>query len=569
MAIVTSQHVAGARHTLLFACLAAALPAHAAHARDEPDTRSASPPLTADIVVTNCADAGAGSLREAFTNALDGDVIGFDANLDCSVITLSTGAIVADAAHVTLQGPGADQLIVTAKYDDRVLSSAGSLDIRDITIAHGRRDPGLGGCLFVGGDLRLTRSTVTGCEAGDGSNALARGGGVDVLGNLYMTSSIISDSTATGNTTALGGGAYVRGSAFIYDSTITRSNAATVNGDVRGGGLFASGDITLAGSIVSDDSSASIDGSAYGGGIYGNGVFVEIRSASKITRNTAYSQTASAYGGGVSGGHLGARIDLLYSTLSANMAVSTCGSCIVAGGGGNAFGEFTAKFSAVTGNEARAPAGAAQSALGGGLRTNAAADSGFIALLNSTVSGNIASAGQEGHGGGLAPGGSNALFAIFSTIAFNQATGSGGGAVSSSNVLLYSAVMANNAAPIGNDIAFDPAFPAATVTGDHNVVMSADPGIALPPDTLQEDPLLYPLWSNGGSTPTHALAACSPALDVGLIRDNFGDIPFDQRGDGYERSYGAAPDIGAFELQPDNERIFGDGFERLPTCPPG
>src|SRR5689334_23816680 len=42
------------------------------------------------IPVTNCDDSGAGSLRDAVTNAVSGDVIDLSA-LTCSAITLNTG----------------------------------------------------------------------------------------------------------------------------------------------------------------------------------------------------------------------------------------------------------------------------------------------------------------------------------------------------------------------------------------------------------------------------------------------------------------------------------------------
>jgi len=69
------------------------------------------------------------------------------------------------------------------------------------------------------------------------------------------------------------------------------------------------------------------------------------------------------------------------------------------------------------------------------------------------------------------------------------------------------------------------------------------------------DPMLAPLSNNGGSTWTHALRAGSPLLDAGSTsaspRDQQLVFPAnDQRGSGFARSRGAAPDIGAFEAAP-------------------
>jgi len=80
-----------------------------------------------------------------------------------------------------------------------------------------------------------------------------------------------------------------------------------------------------------------------------------------------------------------------------------------------------------------------------------------------------------------------------------------------------------------------------------------------PSDTITDDPLLLPLADNGGPTMTHAFDMTSPALDAGSNPDS---LPFDQRGDGYPRYLGAAPDIGAFEAPgavPDP--IFSNGFD--------
>jgi hypothetical protein len=70
----------------------------------------------------------------------------------------------------------------------------------------------------------------------------------------------------------------------------------------------------------------------------------------------------------------------------------------------------------------------------------------------------------------------------------------------------------------------------------------------LPPDTIVGvDPLLAALAYNGGPTRTHALLPGSPAIDAG---SNPQGLNFDQRGTGFPRTFGAAPDIGAFEVRP-------------------
>ena len=63
------------------------------------------------------------------------------------------------------------------------------------------------------------------------------------------------------------------------------------------------------------------------------------------------------------------------------------------------------------------------------------------------------------------------------------------------------------------------------------------------------DPLLGELEDNGGSTPTIALLAESPAIDAG---SNPNDLATDQRGEGFDRTVGDGTDIGAFEVQDDD-----------------
>jgi len=81
--------------------------------------------------------------------------------------------------------------------------------------------------------------------------------------------------------------------------------------------------------------------------------------------------------------------------------------------------------------------------------------------------------------------------------------------------------------------------------------------VSLPPGTIQSDPLLLPLANNGGPTRTHALGSGSPAVDAG---NNSAGLTTDQRGSGFPRIVGPAPDIGAFEGV-DTDTIFANGFD--------
>src|SRR5699024_7389733 len=95
--------------------------------------------------------------------------------------------------------------------------------------------------------------------------------------------------------------------------------------------------------------------------------------------------------------------------------------------------------------------------------------------------------------------------------------------------------------------------------GGNNLIVAAQ-GVTLPADTISADPMLGPLQDNGGPTPTHALLPGSPAVDAG---NNSRNNEFDQRGPGFARSFGAAPDIGAFERTITSSSCFQ---RRSPPC---
>ena len=61
--------------------------------------------------VTNCNDSGTGSLRASVTGAASGSVINLS-SLQCSPITLTSGAIVVAQDDLLIYGPGRDKLTI-------------------------------------------------------------------------------------------------------------------------------------------------------------------------------------------------------------------------------------------------------------------------------------------------------------------------------------------------------------------------------------------------------------------------------------------------------------------------
>ena len=92
----------------------------------------------ATITVTNTSDSGAGSLRHALADAVDGDMINFNSSLNGQTITLTSGQLVVNES-ATISGPGADQLAVDANDASRVfyIASGKDVTISRLTITDG------------------------------------------------------------------------------------------------------------------------------------------------------------------------------------------------------------------------------------------------------------------------------------------------------------------------------------------------------------------------------------------------------------------------------------------------
>ena len=204
-----------------------------------------------DIVVTNCFDNGAGSLREAVTNAVSGDIIDLT-QLQCSNITLTTGAIIFGANQLAIHGPGRHALRIegSTTVNDGLLVHLGfgTLIVEDVTLANGRKyrsdANALGGCIHSEGNVILRDSTVTGCKTQSESNLGALGGGIWTQGSTHLYTSEISgnETYAHGNGYASGGGVYALGG-FLSQSSLISGNVAHSPSATPsfGGGVFARG----------------------------------------------------------------------------------------------------------------------------------------------------------------------------------------------------------------------------------------------------------------------------------------------------------------------------------------
>lgn len=243
--------------------------------------------------VLNCNDAGAGSLRQAMTDAADPDTIDLT-QLPCSTISLTTGFLVASQNSLKIVGPGRDQLTIdgaaNAPYNIFFHNGTGTFEVDGLTVSNGyfylndsKKYLG-GGCIFSSGSVVLDDVRAANCTMKAGTQSSARGGAVYADKDLTVTSSIVTGNRAFG----VGGGMYYM--------------------PAYGGGLFANGTVTVTGSTVSNNQADR------GGGIYSP-------NNATISHSTIAGNTAN------DGGGLMAQCNLVlaHSTVSGNHGVGSGG----------------------------------------------------------------------------------------------------------------------------------------------------------------------------------------------------------------------------------------------------
>ncbi|TDR45075.1 hypothetical protein DFR29_105258 [Tahibacter aquaticus] len=580
------------------------------------------PALAANLPVANCNDSGSGSLRAVIATAGSGDTVDLSA-LACSSIALTSGTIdVGAIADLTIAAAAAQNFAVSGAPQSRLFQHTGTgwLSFDNLNLGAGH-SPDSGGCVFSQGSVRVTGGSVTGCSAGGNDVEGVRGGAIAALGDVSLDGTRVADSRADGRGLVLGGGVYAGGTLRISRTQIAGNTAHShlVSGNnpfvniAQGGGVHSDGNLLLDNARISGNSVTSDSYESFGGGISagvnasgttpvqlevlqsvisgnsnrslcdvcapqgGGGIVVGMATIdhSEISGNTVGSTNHYGGGGGFRFFGSGNDVQVLDSVISGNEADSAGGGLI-----GPGRGRLIVQRSRIENNTAHNDAGLDEG--GGGIL-------GFgvsVQLLDSSVTGNISGSDGAGvnllfgeyapessridnstisgntatnQGGGVFSSGAE-LNVRNSTIAFNNAGERGAGISADSytySVDLQSSIIANNAtAGAANNVW---TFP-DVISGAKNIVPNA-PGLPgeLPADTLAADPLLLPLVFSEGMVRTrvHAFASASPALNAG---SNTLNVLYDTRGWPFVRAFGT-PDIGAYEEQPNTDRVFADAFE--------
>jgi hypothetical protein len=511
--------------------------------------------VLAILTVTNNADSGAGSLRQAIASAAAGDTIQFASSLANQTITLTSGQLNI-TKNLTIDGAAAAGLTISGNNASRVINvqSLVNFTLKNVTVANGK---------------------LTGTDQPTGA-------GAGILGGANSTLTI--DNCAFNNNVAGFAGAIYTG--FQSTNTVINSkfdgNDGTLAGSERGGGAIATksaGSLTVTGCEFTNN--RGINGGAInhllGTLTVENSIFTNNDStpggplgtaATNYTRGyggAIYTDGANASGPGFTPGAVGGTITIRNSQFEGNKGAGQGGGlfvfvynpdkvivedCTIAnnsvikdakgdalGGGvriGN--GDVTVRNTTVENNSALVQ--------GGGLWV---AGSSPVTIANSTFSGNQASdaAGTSGLGGAIMlNNGSNPTTITNSTFAYNHA-GFMGGAFwggGASTTLKNTIVAYNTAANGGNSWNIKQHTGTQFTDGGGNIQWppknASDPSdINVTASVKLADPLLGPLQNNGGPTFTHALLAGSPAINAGVAGETL-----DQRG-----VTRVNPDIGAFE----------------------
>jgi predicted outer membrane repeat protein len=291
------------------------------------------------------------TLREAINlaNGVPGtnDSISFDASLNGKTITLGSELKVSDG--VTITGPGAAQLTVSANQAATLTIANSTFTANTSTTTGGAIHLGTGGVVATitnsvfdgntatttGGAIH-TASTVT-LNVADSTfknNSGTQGGAMRITsGSSTVT---INRSTVSGNftTTGAGGGLYMfsGGSLTVIDSTFS-GNTATTSG---GGVAMASGATTITNSTISGNT-ANGTGTAGGGGVsVTTGVLT-------VNNSTLTANSSAGVGGGIRKTSATGTLTLSSTIVAANTATSggadvNAASAIVIAGGDNLVG---------------------------------------------------------------------------------------------------------------------------------------------------------------------------------------------------------------------------------------
>jgi Right handed beta helix region len=286
------------------------------------------------FTVLNANDTGAGSLRDALTQAnatVASDIINFDPAFFSTPRTIALATSLTVSQDVSIVGPGAANLTVNGggavrDFFIEVDGKAGNVTLSGMTITGGFvAATAIGGGIFTDDNTVIDSCIITGNTAG-------AGGGVTTsnYGQLTIRNSTVSSNTANGAAT-IGGGGGIRigqfGSARISNTSVT-GNTGPIGGGIS---LQANNTMVLENSTISGNTATG----AGGAGLYTLGTpgsfYINPSSTIVINNSTFANNTATTGAGGgimvagTAGQGYANPISLNNVTIAGNSAATTGG----------------------------------------------------------------------------------------------------------------------------------------------------------------------------------------------------------------------------------------------------
>ena len=230
---------------------------------------------TSSITVINANDSGAGSLRQAIADVCDGGTITFAGSY---IIPLNSELSI--YKNLTIDGTGQNVILSGGNSTGVIYVGNYAVNLRNLTIANGRRIGGGAGIYLYYGTLNLTAVTLSNNTSID--PVYAGGGIYNYYGNLTIRESTFAGNTATnsGGSGGAGGGVYNNSGAInIRNSTFSGNSASDASGDGSGGAILCNfGTLIVQNSTFSGNTATVSNGGSAAGGILSYGPGVTLRN---------------------------------------------------------------------------------------------------------------------------------------------------------------------------------------------------------------------------------------------------------------------------------------------------
>jgi hypothetical protein len=363
------------------------------------------------------------------------------------------------ADPLTINGPGASVLTITAGGAGRIFTSSSATGTTTVTLS----GMTLTGATIsgVGGAIDLTTGNLTVSNVNIVNNSATAGAGIynASTGAITVTNSVISNNTTSGS----GGGIDDAGSSAQL-ITITGSTLANNSAAIYGGGVYlASSD-----GLLLQQSTVAGNTAQKGGGLYWFSAGAMLIDRSTLSGNVSNYAFASNGGGGL---YFFGTPSTVGSVSGLTISNSTIANNTAPNGGGIVLRSFSGTLNVVsttiTGNVANT-SGTGAGYGGGGIAINSG--SGTIALDNTIVSGNNAAVGTPDIATTATGSVTSTYDAIGNTTGFTYTAGAGDLPVGANLHLLP---LANNGGPT-QTVAFTAATSPLLDVGDPTTTLTTD-----------------------------------------------------------------------------------------------